>query len=390
MMHTFFRSRFLILVLVTLSMVGVSQADTVVTLQRADFAGITFNLSNPPATFQRRTEGDIFSKNPDIGAALTEYSLAGLNAEGIFAARFTGRVSTKLEDPAGNRQVSVNYYEGNGVINQADINSPPVRDPGRVYPSYSFDSTTPGFVDVNMDVTRELREAVRRGTTHIGAVVQSTLGQGTSTINSAAPPVMEITEYFANPLSAVPVIVGQTGLAFRGQADEFISQGTSQTLTPADWNFQVNRNFDNGISVVALAKVGLTRWDLNLAAPGDALLQIGNTFNATRFPFQMPTTGGFNFSGDSRGNNELVATFTINDVLYEPDGTVTRLDVQFSQRSLDTDVIGQPVFGKPSVFGQFKFNAVAVPEPGSLLSLGVIGGGLFIGIRQRRNRWRSI
>lgn len=327
----------------------------------------------------RTTLGDATN---EYRAAHAEYAVSTLNADGVFAARIVGTIDLKSGVPAGIRDIQPDFYAANGIVEKDDFFATALAKPGRIYPTVSYDSAIENSVAVDVDVTSELRQVIRDGATHFGTRFVGTNGQGASTISAADPIDLEVTEYFANPIDAAPLISGGTGLSFRGQTSEFISQGATRLLTLDDWNFELDRNFDNGISVTLNSRtVAGLRWSVDFAAPNNAMLRVGDTFEATRWPFHDDMTeGGFSLSGEGRGLNNSSSTFTINDVLYDTNGTVLRLDAEFIQRDLDANA----GFGSAALVGRIQVNAVPEPSSCGLLAVGAISA-FFIRKRKRRD-----
>ena len=66
------------------------------------------------------------------------------------------------------------------------------------------------------------------------------------------------------------------------------------------------------------------------AAPPGQDLAVGTYQNARRYPFNDGAPG-FNHSGNGRGCNTLTATFTIHELVYDPDGTLRTFRADFEQ-----------------------------------------------------------
>ncbi|MCO8122897.1 hypothetical protein NHH03_14205 [Stieleria sp. TO1_6] len=358
---------------------GSALAQTAVELDTSDFKGIELDLDQSPLMPIFTEDADVFyratfagdSENR-VGAALSEHSLQGLNADGIFAAEYRVRVDRKAQDPAGSRNVAVNFYEADGVIGAADISNPAVRDPQRTYPEFSYNSASGTGVDVSLSVGAELRETINRGASHIGATVQSTFPQGTSQILSSAPPIIEVTEYYEDPFDALPLFSGSTGLVYRGHANETVTQGESVVVGDDIARFRVFLRGDNSIDVL-IDETGMPGnfYAVTVESDDGSLLQIGDSFQARRSPFQPPGFAGFDFSAKGRGLNELMAEFTVNDIAYDGLGGVERLDISFSQNAYISANDTTP-FGTPKAFGRLRINATAVPEPATFAGLAVI------------------
>jgi hypothetical protein len=122
----------------------------------------------------------------------------------------------------------------------------------------------------------------------------------------------------------------QTTILFLdSQSGDYIGGGVQQTVTPANGSFIAARNFDNGVSVQVNAAGG--GWSLAFAAPGDALLVPGTYDNATRWPFQSPTSPGLSVSGMGRGCNTVTGNFVVREALYGATGQVDAFAADFEQ-----------------------------------------------------------
>lgn len=347
-------------------------AQVTVEIPTSDFKGIDLDLDQNPLAPVFTNDADIFSRSTfagdsenRVGAAISEHSLSGLNADGIFAADYRVQVDRKSQDPSGNREVAVGFYEANGVVDGSDISNPSVRNPDRIYPNFSYNSATQTGVDVNLDVSAELREAIHRGSSHIGATLQATFPQGTSSVSQANAPVIEITEYYNDPFDALPVFSGTTGLTYRGHADEFVTEGDSVVVAEEMATFQTFLRADESIDVLISETANPGNfYAISLASDDGDLLQPGDSFSAVREAFRPNGVAGFDFSARGRGLNELQAMFTINDIAYDGN-SIERLDVSFWQNAYQSSNDSTP-FGTSKAFGQLRINAVAVPEPGAM------------------------
>jgi hypothetical protein len=122
----------------------------------------------------------------------------------------------------------------------------------------------------------------------------------------------------------------QTTILFLdSQAGDYVGGGVQQTVTPSNGSFTAARNFDNGVSVQVNATGG--GWTLAFAAPGDALLVPGTYDNATRWPFQSPTSPGLSVSGMGRGCNTVTGSFVVREALYGATGQVDAFAADFEQ-----------------------------------------------------------
>jgi len=179
-----------------------------------------------------------------------------------------------------------------------------------------------------------------------------------------------------------------TALYFWSQPGDYIGGGRERTLTPADVDFGVSRNFDNSVSFsinnFARSELGNSiRWSLDFAAPESTTLVPGLYDRATRFPFQSPNRPGLNISGNGRGCNQLGGRFKVLEATYGTAGEVEGFDALFEQHCEDELATG------PALFGRIRYNASveqppvkSVPEP--TMMLGLLGiSGLMLTQRRR-------
>ena len=71
-------------------------------------------------------------------------------------------------------------------------------------------------------------------------------------------------------------------------------------------------------------------WTLDFDAPNAEPLTAGRTYNATRYPFNG-AGAGFDLSGEGRGCNELIATFTVTEAEFGDNGYVASFHASFEQ-----------------------------------------------------------
>jgi hypothetical protein len=73
-------------------------------------------------------------------------------------------------------------------------------------------------------------------------------------------------------------------------------------------------------------------WSGDFASGPGRTLVSGTTYaGATRYPFNDGTPG-LSISGMGRGCNELSGTFTVDQIAFDPDGTLRTFRVRFEQR----------------------------------------------------------
>lgn len=126
--------------------------------------------------------------------------------------------------------------------------------------------------------------------------------------------------------------------SYDSEPGDFIGQGGSATWTEADGDWDVRRNFDNGVSL-SFDEVPFpgSRWDLDFAAPDDAELTAGSYLDAERFGFQSAGRPGLSVTGEGRGCNTLAGEFLVTDVRFDFYGEPVRLDASFEQHCNGTE-----------------------------------------------------
>jgi hypothetical protein len=150
------------------------------------------------------------------------------------------------------------------------------------------------------------------------------------------------------------------------------------TVTPADgWTFRTGRNFDNGVNIdvsgPALPGTTVGSWDMEFAAPGDALLVPGHYANFQRFPFQANDRPGLAFGSTGRLDNQAAGFFDILEATYGPGGQVLSFAANFTHYG-ETNPNNYAIV-------EVRYNA-AVPEPAGAA---VVSGGLALLLRRRRS-----
>ena len=337
---------------------GASLGQSVVTLNPVDTGGLYVDLNTSPSPTVDdvvvRDSPFIYNRNTtqynDLSVAVLEFDLSGVNPDGLFGtANLVGEIAANNSLDTGERLIRPIIIAGDGTVTAADGFRTPVQQ--FYFEDYiSYSPPSDSSVAFDLDVTSGFREL-------------SASGQGLAAVFSAsnlqAPSVtsgvtLVLNDYYADPFDAVPTITQNTGLAFAGQPGEFITDGTSELIEGDEINqVFVSRNFDNGISV------RLNNFSLDFSAPGDAQLMSGDSFDATRWPFQEAGDAGFTFSGNYRTYNDSLASFTIDQVVYDGEGNVLVFDASFMQRG---------ELGDPAAFGRVVYN---IPEPTAVALLGL-------------------
>lgn len=152
---------------------------------------------------------------------------------------------------------------------------------------------------------------------------------------------------------------GQTVFHFTSEPGDFVGLGQELTLTPADANFNVNRNFAGGVGIFINNfsfpnPPRLIFWSADFAAPFGVDLTPGAYEGATRFPFNDPSEPGLSIFGDGRGCNTLTGRFDVLEATYDAiSGEVISFAVDFEQHCE-----GAP----PALFGSIRINS-DIPLP---------------------------
>ncbi|NML43449.1 DUF11 domain-containing protein [Ramlibacter sp. G-1-2-2] len=83
-------------------------------------------------------------------------------------------------------------------------------------------------------------------------------------------------------------------------------------------------------------------------------LQPGYYGNLRRYPFNNPKRGGLSWYGQGRGCNTLSGWFTVDSVMYDGNGRLSRLDLRFEQHC---------EFGSPALHGVIHWDASDTAQP---------------------------
>lgn len=121
-----------------------------------------------------------------------------------------------------------------------------------------------------------------------------------------------------------------TFLRFTSTPGDYIGGGQTQSYVLGSGSFSGGMIQSNAVRV-RYDGGGATWWYTELAAPQGQPLKVGTYQNATRYPFQAPTSPGLDFSGSGRGCNQLSGRFTIHDIAYTHEGQLQRLHATFRQ-----------------------------------------------------------
>ncbi len=139
---------------------------------------------------------------------------------------------------------------------------------------------------------------------------------------------------------------GDTLLQFNSESGDYVGGGLHFTLTPSDGTITASR-VDGGVAV-GFSSDDSTWWTLHFVPPSGATLTPGAYEGVTRWPFQAPTTGGLDVSGNGRGCNTLIGRFTVLEAEFAGDGEILNLAVDYEQHC-EGDV--------PALFGSVRYNS---------------------------------
>ena len=116
-------------------------------------------------------------------------------------------------------------------------------------------------------------------------------------------------------------------VALQSDAGDYV--GAGRTYAYGNGNAQLSVTASGGQLQVRVD--GNDHWSASFAEPASlATLQPGTYQNLTRFPFDDPTVGGLDWSGNGRGCNTETGSFTIDSVTYSGT-TLTAIDLHFTQ-----------------------------------------------------------
>jgi hypothetical protein len=158
----------------------------------------------------------------------------------------------------------------------------------------------------------------------------------------------------------------ETAFYFTSTPQSWVGHGETAVVSPSDgWTFAVGPNYSaplaNGLSIYMNKRTnGYEWWTLDFRAPNGGAIEIGKTYQATRFPFETfysPGLGGLDFSGNGRGNNTLTGWFKFSDMQISGT-TLTSVAVDFYQ--------ADEGFSTWSNYGSFRYNSSIAPMASAL------------------------
>ena len=145
----------------------------------------------------------------------------------------------------------------------------------------------------------------------------------------------------------------QTFLTLNSQPGDYIGQGITQTLTPADGTFSVT-NTPDSVSISFHTPDYSQFWDLDFGSPVANKFGYGEYEGAQRTAFRSPTRPGIDVFGDGRGCNMDSGRFLVTDFALAVDGTIARLAIDFEQHCESAD---------PALYGSFRYNSAVAAVP---------------------------
>lgn len=168
-----------------------------------------------------------------------------------------------------------------------------------------------------------------------------------SIVSSLLAVVLALT---ATAASATP----STYLFLNSQSGDWVGQGQTLTLTPADGTFSVSNTYD---SVSVSFDSSTQSWSLQFGSPINLPLGRGEYEGATRTAFRSPTAPGVDVSGDGHGCNTVAGRFLVSDFALTPNGAIARLAIDFEQHCDGVT---------PALYGSIRYNSsvAAIPRFG--------------------------
>jgi hypothetical protein len=165
------------------------------------------------------------------------------------------------------------------------------------------------------------------------------------------------------PSSPANAATTGTFLSFTSDPGDYIGQGQTVTYTPATASFSSTQDGSNFSSRTNDPTYSFW-WDLHLTAPVGQTLTVGSYNNATRWPFQVSSAPGLDFSGSGRGCNMSSGSFQVLDAAFAPNGYVERFHATFVQYCEN---------GTAALHGEIQISNPPAPAP-LTVNASAIGG----------------
>jgi RTX calcium-binding nonapeptide repeat (4 copies) len=138
---------------------------------------------------------------------------------------------------------------------------------------------------------------------------------------------------------------GRTRVIMHSDPGDYIGQGRDWSYTPA--NATIAAGGTRQAASFGVDGANGDWWYGDFVAGGGDILVPGDTYQATRYPFNG-SGPGMSVDGEGRGCNELSGTFTVTDARFEPDGRL---------RSYGIDFVQHCEHMTPALRGTFEFRA---------------------------------
>ena len=140
-----------------------------------------------------------------------------------------------------------------------------------------------------------------------------------------------------------------TSLFFTSDAGDYIGQGKTFTLTPADGSITITGSPANGAFLQFASAAGGSSWGLEFVPPSGVPLTQGVYEGATRWPFQPSLSPGLSVSGNGRGCNQLTGRFVVLEAQFGPADELQVLAIDYEQHCEGA---------APALFGSVRYNSL--------------------------------
>lgn len=180
-------------------------------------------------------------------------------------------------------------------------------------------------------------------------------------------------------LTVLPSNAQVTSFSYESASGTWVTRGWDIEIGPEDnWDFSVGRIFTTGYSIsMDNQNSGSSgsiypgqSYDLWFEAPDGGLLTPGLYSGASRFPFNDSGTPGFDISSTGRGNNMIDGSFEVFEATYDASDNLLSFSADFSVIEEDDPARW--------INGSIRFNASAIPEPGSLAIVSLCSLACFV------------
>jgi hypothetical protein len=118
-------------------------------------------------------------------------------------------------------------------------------------------------------------------------------------------------------------------LSIQSDPGDFIGQGTTASYTMTSSQFTAT--IDGARAELDFRMEPIGQWRLRMEAPAGQQLLAGMYDTTARWPFQLSSQPGLDFSGFGRGCNRSTGRFFVGEASYAPDNSVTRFHAIFDQ-----------------------------------------------------------